>query len=109
MRKEIVGMIVWWIVWCAIIVFFLVAEIELAVFAAERGDVGTSDNSLESNSVDGDSDSGDVRGRLECTEEFSPVAVITDKGLTVLVGADGKPVIAEETPMALSNQTAGES
>ncbi len=108
MRKENVSILAF----CAVIVFALVAQLALAEFLAERDDAGTSDNSLESNSVDGDSDSGDVRERLECTEEFYPVAVITDNvtgvqylfvgnnahegGLTVLVGADGKPVIAEE-------------
>ncbi len=124
MRKEIVGMIVW----CAIIVLALVAQITLAVFLAERSDVGTSDNSLVSDTVDGDSDSGDVRERFEGVERLKKIAVITDSetgvqylyvrdgfgrsgdtgGLVVLVDADGNPLIAEEAAMAPSNQAAGE-
>lgn len=121
MRKENVSILAF----CAVIVFALVAQLALAEFLAERDDAGTSDNSLESNSVDGDSDSGDVRERLECTEEFYPVAVITDNvtgaqylyvaakwgisgGLVVLVDADGNPLIAEEAANAASNQAAGE-
>lgn len=121
MRKENVSILAF----CAVIVFALVAQLALAEFLAERDDAGTSDNSLESNSVDGDSDFSDARGRFKGTEDLQRVAVITDNvtgaqylyvaakwgisgGLVVLVDADGNPLIAEEAAMAPSNQAAGE-
>lgn len=121
MRKENVSILAF----CAVIVFALVAQLALAEFLAERDDAGTSDNSLESDSVDGDSDFSDARGRFKGTEDLQRVAVITDNvtgaqylyvaakwgisgGLVVLVDADGNPLIAEEAAMAPSNQAAGE-
>lgn len=108
MRKEDVNILAF----CAIIVLALVAQLALAEFLAERGDVGTSNNSLESDTVDGAPDSGDVRERFKGGEGLDKIAVITDietgvqylfvgnisseGGLTVLADADGKPVIAED-------------